>query len=132
MVVARSNEDRLGKRTMRLPRLSGLRIGYPDHIPCHLERPSTDPAGHTPPRGIFCCPQKSQADATGSMSPLRGANILRLAGSCGAQISFCGTTSLRTCADVLGFAFGMTKEVAGPRSKRREVADYCRIGTTPE
>ena len=31
---------------------------------------------------------------------LLGATILRLAGSCGARISFCGTTSLRTCADI--------------------------------
>ena len=45
-------------------------------------------------------PQKE----TSPPDPLRGANILRLASSCGARISFCGTTSLRTFADIISGA----------------------------
>src|SRR3954447_4167064 len=45
--------------------------------------------------------KRTAAESPPTNPPLRSANILRLASSCGARISLCGATSLRTCADPL-------------------------------
>jgi hypothetical protein len=60
-------------------------------------------------------PERTPADAKTSPTPqpLRGVTILRLASPCGARISLCGATSLRTCADILPHAWGRQARTGG-------------------